>query len=90
MKLNDKATIRYSDRERKIFSIIVEKKKTNTLEIAKKFYGKPPPWRINGTKIVYQAVASLRDKIDRNKEPFKIGSTKRSGSIPMSFWIEKT
>jgi hypothetical protein len=88
MKLNDNAEYSYSDRERELFSILIEGKRVDTIELSKKFYGKNPI-PLNGSKIVFGAVAGLRRKIEANKEPFKIVSSKRSGPIPVSFWIEE-
>jgi len=88
MKLNEKAENSYSERNKKLFTIITSNGKINSVDIVKKFYGRSPI-PLNGQKIIFGDINSLRRKIDANREPFKIASTKRAGHIPMTFWVEK-
>lgn len=85
--LTDNGTVAYSPYEREIFKLLgTEPRDTRT--IAKLRYKKEaPPFYVR--QVVVGALKSLARKAKHNREPFRIAHTKRSGSIPMSFWLEQ-
>lgn len=85
--LSDDGAVKYSPGEKKIFTLLPAKQKT-TSDIAIDYYGKGKvPY--HGRQIVVGLLSSLQRKVRLNREPFRIMKTKRSGPIPMSFWVEK-
>lgn len=79
---------RYSDREIRVFAQLPKDgSPIESSEIAKKYYnGKLPP---HGQASIIGALSALTAKVIRNKEPFRIMKSKRSGPWPIKFWIEK-
>jgi hypothetical protein len=78
---------KYSKGEQKVFECL-NGKETSTTEILNHFYrGTKRP--INGRKIIISVLRSLQVKIDWNKEPFRLASSKRRGPHPISVWLEK-
>lgn len=78
----------YSPGEQEVFRLLVRKMKGRTTkELTELFYrDRKRPY--NDRKSVVGFARSLQDKVERNKEPFRILSTPRSGPIPMTFWLE--
>jgi hypothetical protein len=81
MKLGD---FRYSDLERRVFALLKKKAKTSA-ELADTLY----PEQKNGRPTVICACRSLAYKLSKNKEPFRLKSSKRNGPHPVKFWIEE-
>lgn len=63
------------------------KNKITSTKITDRYYGKGNI-PLNGRKIVIGLLSSLKRKVTMNRESFKVMKTKRSGPLPMSFWIE--
>jgi hypothetical protein len=78
--LSDDRLESYSPSERKLFNLLPQSGKPATsLELTKAFYnGKSIP--VNGPTIVRIFLIRLQAKVARNRESFRIASTKRRGA----------
>jgi hypothetical protein len=85
MKLSN-TEVNYSKRETEVFRHL-SKKRLTTTEITNKLYAKKEQ-PLYARQSVLMALVSLRKKIDKNREPFVLKKTKRSGPYPLQFWLE--
>jgi hypothetical protein len=78
--LSDDGVERYSPSERKLFNLLPQNGKSATsLELTEAFYnGQSMP--VNGPTIVRIFLIRLQSKVARNREKFRIASTKRRGA----------
>jgi urease beta subunit len=80
-------SVRYSPGEQQLFKLLpTNGKPLTTAELTKLRYGSIVP--LNGQKIILGLVKSLRTKVDLNKEPFRVFTSKRSGPRPISVWVQ--
>ena len=86
--LKSDGPVGYSKREHDLFALLKNGDVVNTKDIVKHYYRKKT-LPFNKQKIILDAMTTLKRKVAANKEPFRIVSTKRSGPIPMSFWVEE-
>lgn len=88
--LTSKGVVKYSPGEQRIFRLLPKDGRPRTSAIITKlFYGMAlDEVPIHGRKIVIGLLSSLMKKSDINSETFCVRKTRRSGPIPMSFWIE--
>jgi hypothetical protein len=86
--LRSDARVRYSPAEREVFALLRESPRDSAV-ISRLRYGTNGAMPFNGRKIVIGALRSLVRKARVNGEPFRIAHSRRSGPIPMSFWLEK-
>lgn len=88
--LTSKGAVRYSPEEQRIFRLLPKDgRQRSSTAILNRFYGvadQGPPF--HKRKIVIGLLSSLMRKTDCNKEHFRVCKTKRSGPIPISFWLE--
>lgn len=89
--LTSKGVVRYSPGEQRIFKLLPKDgRPRSSTAIMEKYYGvasqKAP---FHKRKIVIGLLSSLIKKADHNKESFRLCKTRRSGSIPISFWLEE-
>jgi hypothetical protein len=85
MKLSN-TEVNYSKRETEVFRLLSKKRQTTT-DITNKLYGeKEQP--LYARQSVLMALVSLQKKINKNREPFVLKKTKRSGPYPLQFWLE--
>jgi hypothetical protein len=86
IKLKDGGRYNYTDIERRLFSLLSEKQRTTSLDLAEKCFGGELFSRNN-------AVARMRTliaKVEQNEEPFRIASDPvRRGPRPSEYWIER-
>jgi hypothetical protein len=83
-----KRKIKYSPRERAIFMLLPQNGKSiNTHSLIDRYYKKKAP--VNARMCIIGAMRSLISKVQRNREPFRIKKSDRSGPHPMEFWVEK-
>lgn len=85
MTLSESPPVPYSPAEKRLFRILSTGRKT-TNAIMKTYYGGEAP--TNARRSIAVGLASLRRKVDRNREPFRIRTTQRSGPISMYHWVE--
>lgn len=85
MTLSKSPRVPYSPAEKRLFRIVATGRKT-TNAIMKTYYGGEAP--ANARRSIAVGLASLRRKVDKNQEPFRMRSTRRSGPISMQHWIE--
>jgi hypothetical protein len=84
--LKDDALINYSPAEREMFTLLSSQPRDSKTIAQLRYSRRQTPY--HGRQIVIGVLKSLVRKTKRNREPFRIMHTKRSGPIPMSFWIE--
>lgn len=90
-KLRDNGDLRigYSETERRVFELIpVYPRRASSRDIATRRYGDDFPY--HGHSIVSGVLRSLAEKIEYNKEKFRIVKSKRAGPYPIEFWLERT
>lgn len=79
---------RYSPLERKLFAQLPVSSKAKggvtTTMLSAQLYGRA----INGRQTVLVALTGLKEKVTRNREPFRIIKTVRRGPHPMEWWVE--
>lgn len=87
--LSESPKIKYSKREKLVFDTILanDSEKISTKDIADKAFNRDEIFHVKAT--VISAIASLRKKVDFNKEPFEIKMSGHAGPHPMEVWIEK-
>jgi hypothetical protein len=79
---------RYSKTEKALFNLLLPVgQRVDSKTLAKKHYGRRIP--INGQVAVVGAVRGLAAKAVRNREWFRVKSTKRRGPYPIEFWVEE-
>ena len=83
--------IRYSKKERKLFSLLPQdgsRVDTHKLlkGLARKANGIVP---FHARTSLVGAMRSLIEKVDLNKEKFKVCKSERSGPNPSEFWVER-
>lgn len=78
--------VNYSETEAAIMSLL-GRRPLSSVEIARRHYNGSGPY--HGQKIVSGLLRSLVDKVDHNREAFRVAHTKRRGPHPMSFWLEE-
>lgn len=84
-KLREDPTIKYNDTDRRMFAVISEQPKS-TIELLEKYYeGRERPFSFRETAIGILRI--LARKIDTNREPFQLISSKRNGSIPIEWHL---
>lgn len=79
----------YSERQQRMFSILksLNGEKIDTETLTRKFYkGKIP---LHGRTIVSGLVNSLIEKVDYNKEPFRVRRSKPTGPIATYVWLTR-
>jgi len=87
-KLKQIKFVKYSPMEEQIFQLLpTNGKAITTSELAQKFYG-TAQLPFGGQNVVTGCLRSLAEKVKRNKEPFRIARSQRSGPIPTEVWIE--
>lgn len=86
-KLKIDGKVKYSNGEIAVFKALSAKALSST-DIMDKIYYTKNDVPHNGRKILIGQITSLRRKIQTNREPFKLSSTKRRGPHPMEFWLE--
>lgn len=89
LTLSEKPKIKYSTREKLVFDAIKsnDSDKISTKEIAEKTFNGDEIFHVKAT--VISALASLRKKVEFNKEPFVLKVSGHSGPNPMLVWLEK-
>lgn len=83
-------TVKYSERETRIFDVLKKtsaKRPVTSEQLMISLYkGKEMPFHSRNATLC--AIRSLKQKMVRNKERFRVASTKLRGPQPMEFWIE--
>lgn len=89
LSLRTSDTVKYSDRETRIFNLLVKAKgRMTTEQLIKGLYkGREAPF--NARNSTMGAMRSLKRKMEANREPFQIMNTALSGPHSMEFWIEQ-
>lgn len=85
-KLKSDGKVKYSNGEQACFKALSAQARSSTDILGKIYPKNGVPY--NGRKIVIGQLASLRRKMQANREPFKLLNTERSGPHPMEFWLE--
>lgn len=84
-ELRSEKVVGYSPQERALFALLREEPRDSET-ISKLYYNGSMPY--HGRRIVSTTLRELVHKVERNRESFRIIRSKRSGPIPMSFWLE--
>lgn len=84
--LSNNGRVSYSAAERRMFALLGTELRSSA-DLCKSFYGKRAPY--NARKITIVVLSSLIRKTKHNKERFFIKKTKRSGPIPILFWLKE-
>lgn len=81
--------LKYSAMEQSLLALLqhVPNTRLDTNDLASSHYGRRRPR--NARQSVIVTMRSLTDKVKRNKEPFIVKRSKRTGPHPIQFWIEK-
>ena len=89
LTLSEQPRIKYSKREKLVFDAIKmsDSKKISTKEIAEKSFQDKEIFHVKAT--VISALASLRKKVEFNKEPFVLKVSGHAGPNPMWVWLEE-
>ena len=89
LTLSEQPRIKYSKREKLVFDAIKmsDSKKISTQEIAEKSFQDKEIFHVKAT--VISALASLRKKVEFNKEPFVLKVSGHAGPNPMWVWLEE-
>jgi hypothetical protein len=91
-RLSESDFPRYTRKERELFRLIPRApRRVNSTELAIAIVADSPQrdrvWP-NDQLQTSAALRSLRQKINVNKEPFRLCSTRRMGPHPMEYWLE--
>jgi hypothetical protein len=89
LTLSERPKIKYSPREKKVFDAIKSNGsgKISTREIAEKTFQDQDIFHMKAT--VISALASLRRKVEFNREPFVLKVSGHAGPNPMWVWLEE-
>lgn len=84
-----KRKIDYSEGERRALEALEgsEGKRLSTLDLVRKVYGDDPPFHARHS--IVGTMRSLSAKVERNRERFRVAKSKRAGSRPAVFSIER-
>ena len=84
-------TVRYSPREKALFKgLPKDGKHVTTEKLVKAVYKDDPDPPFHARTAVLVILRRLIEKVEFNKEPFKIMRTDASGSAPIEVWLEPT
>lgn len=84
-RLSDDPTVKYNDTDKRMFALVNEHPK-NTVELLAMYYqNRDRPFNVRET--VIGILRTLARKIDANREPFQLVSSKRNGSIPIEWHL---
>jgi len=88
-KLSDKPQIKYSHREKLVFDAIASEQsnRLSTRDIGEKVFREDEVFHVKAS--IISALASLKRKVEYNKEPFKIEISGHAGPRPMEVWLEE-
>lgn len=87
--LSEKPSIRYSEKEQRLFDILAERRKAPELnkELIPVFFGNEQPYDALGQ--LNTLSRSLHRKIDYNREPFKLTRIRNPGQREVAWKLEK-
>ncbi len=84
-------TVRYSRTEQQLFKLLPQNgKRITTEELIERVYdGRKRARPLNPRQSMNSALTRLREKVLRNKEPFRIEKSELRGPHPAEWWIER-
>lgn len=86
---SDGRHLRYSPRERRFFALLPKDGKAiNTKKLIERYY-KDDELPGHPHANIIDMAGSLIEKIEKNKEPFRVKRTDRRGPHPIEFWVER-
>ena len=78
----------YNRREHVIFDAIRNHGRISTLDLVDVVYATQRRRPLNARVAVRGSVRGLQQKIERNKEPFRLRNDKHKGPYAQEFWLE--
>ena len=85
---NDRS-VPYTLKERNLFRLLPQDgKRISTTQLARRYYHSSQ-MPMNANVLVVNGVRALKEKVDKNREPFRVRKTARAGPHPIEYWVEK-
>lgn len=83
-RLSEDGKVRYSPMERRIFTML-NSKPASSIELTSRYYGRAIPF--NGRNIMGATLRRLSDKVNFNRERFKVVRSRRAGQKPIKWHV---
>lgn len=80
--------VRYSELEKRMFDAIPKRGRINTTDLIEIYWDRSERPR-NDRVAAMGCLRSLKKKINDNREPFKLNTSRRAGPKPLDVWFEK-